>query len=959
VQVRFDRFQLDEANASLLRDNMPVALAPTPFAVLCALVRKPRSLLTKDALLDEVWGHQFVSESVLKTVISELRTVLGDDARHPRYIETVSRRGYRFVAATTRVSAAFSPSEAEIESRSLKASTFVGRAEAIARLRFAWKEACGGKRAIVWVAGEAGIGKTTLIENFLGGLGDAACARGQCVEQYGSGEPYLPVLDALADLCHRDSTVAPLLRAVAPAWLLQLPWLSGAEEREALRRELVGVGPDRMLREMGEFFDRYTVERPLLLVTEDLHWSDQATIQLINHVARRRTRARLMWIGSYRLAEIIANDHPLKALRNELRLHGLCEEVVLDAFSEQEVADYVAQRAPSVAADETFVRALHQRTDGLPLFVAYVMKEIAERAAEGGIGSASALLEKMAMPENLVAVIDHYVEKLGPEQRTLLSAAAVCGVEFRARTLAHALGGDAASVDKACGELAHDQLWLVGPRTADGGDAPNLPYSFRHALVRQVLYDRTGPLARAEMHARVGRALEAERAAGISVAPAELATHFERGRKPMIAMSYFAEAAKAAFDHLSPTECVALTERGLALMGQAPEGDERKTLEITLTTLHGLSDAHLRGVSSEETKAAFQHAYRLLGEIPQHPKRSLLLHGFGFVLCMRAEYEEALALARRAEELSTAEHDPLLLLSACTVHGEVHMLMGRPRAALEWVERGLAIIDALDTKGPAQRYLADPRVTLLGLLAMQELHLGLVLRARAHLEEAYKRARQLGQPMAQLVANWFYALFEIRLGNVEHVASLADEMHGLVDSFALAQGRAASRWFRAWADARKGAPREAHRRIREAYEDNTRLGMLAGGSETLGYAAEALLLAGDLDEARDEVDEALEIARGRGERVYLPQLLLIEGALAQALGQSGVAQSSVRRAVEEARTQEAPWLELTALTALCEREPVAAEDREALAALVDRLPEAAETTLVSRARALLKGAEQI
>jgi ATP/maltotriose-dependent transcriptional regulator MalT len=213
--------------------------------------------------------------------------------------------------------------------------------------------------------------------------------------------------------------------------------------------------------------------------------------------------------------------------------------------------------------------------------------------------------------------------------------------------------------------------------------------------------------------------------------------------------------------------------------------------------------------------------------------------------------------------------------------------------------------------------------------------------------------------MAQLVAIWFYALFEVRLGNVEHVAALADEMHGLVDSFGLAQGRAASVWFRAWADARKGAPREAHRRIREAYEHNTRLGMLAGGSETLGYAAEALLLAGDLDEARGEVEEALEIARARGERIYLPQLLLIAGAIARALGESGDAQASGRRAVEEARRQEAPWLELMALTALCEREPVAAEDREALAALVDRLPEAAETTLVSRARAVLKGAEQI
>ena len=98
IRLRFDEFELDEANAWLLRDGKAVALAPTPFNLLCALARQPGALLTKDALLDAVWGHQFVSESVLKTAISDLRTALGDNPREPRFIETVSRRGYRFIA---------------------------------------------------------------------------------------------------------------------------------------------------------------------------------------------------------------------------------------------------------------------------------------------------------------------------------------------------------------------------------------------------------------------------------------------------------------------------------------------------------------------------------------------------------------------------------------------------------------------------------------------------------------------------------------------------------------------------------------------------------------------------------------------------------------------------------------------------------------------------------------------
>jgi DNA-binding winged helix-turn-helix (wHTH) protein len=256
VRLRFEAFELDEANARLLRNGKVAPLAPKPFALLCALVRREGSLCTKQALLDSVWGHQFVSDSVLKTAISELRTVLGDDPRNHRFIETVSRRGYRFVAPVTPITGepAAAPSVEGVESPA--PPSFVGRASELKRLHRAWALACGGQRSLVWVVGEPGIGKTALIEHFVASLGDVACARGQCVEHYGAGEPYLPILEALAELCRSDSTVPDLLRAVAPAWLMQLPWLCSTEERDALRRELAGVGPERMLREMGEVLDR-------------------------------------------------------------------------------------------------------------------------------------------------------------------------------------------------------------------------------------------------------------------------------------------------------------------------------------------------------------------------------------------------------------------------------------------------------------------------------------------------------------------------------------------------------------------------------------------------------------------------------------------------------------------------------------------------------------------------------
>jgi DNA-binding winged helix-turn-helix (wHTH) protein/tetratricopeptide (TPR) repeat protein len=903
MRVRFAGFELDEANAILLREGKPVALPPTPFAVLCALVRQPASLVKKHALLDQVWGHQFVSDSVLKTAISDLRAVLDDDARRPRFIETVSRRGYRFIAATTAVGANVSPI-------SPRATPFIGRADALSRLRSAWDAACGGRRAVVWVAGEPGIGKTMLLEHFVAGLGDVTCARGQCVEHYGAGEPYLPVLEAIAELCRADSAVADLLRAVAPAWLLQLPWLSSVEERDALRRDLAGVGPDRMLREMGELLDRYTERRPLLLVTEDLHWSDRATVHLIDYIARRRGTARLMWLASFRLAEVVALDHPLNPLRRELRLHDLCEEIQLDPFSETEIAEYVAQRSSSLAADEAFVRGLLERTDGVPLFVASVLNDVVARSArDGGRAAPQATLASVAVPENLAAVIDHYIARLESEQRALLSAAAVCGVEFRASTVAAALEQDAMAVGQACEGLAREQLWLSAPRAEHGGNAPEQPYAFRHALFRQVLYERTAPSVRVQLHRKVGAALERERAAGTPVAAAELAMHFELGREPLTALRYYAEAAQAALARLAPAECMSLTERALALLEHTAEGRERVALEVALATLRGVSATHVAGVGAD-AKSAFQRAYARLAGVPEHPLRTLLLHGFGFVLSQRAEYAEALAVAERAEALCSTTKDPVLALAAFSVRGHAYMMQGRPVAARTWLERGLQLVG--DSR-PGGIFVADPQVVLLGLLGVQLLHLGELEAARVRLREAHRRARDVGQPFARMVAIWCDALCELRLGDVARVATLAEEMQALVEEFALAQGRAACQWFRGWADARRGEPREGYRRIREGYEANTRLGMLAGGSETLGYGAEALVLAGDWDAADAQLREALQFADAHGERVYLPQLHLIGAAIARARGDSAAARAAVGRAVAEARAQEAPWLEQLAL----------------------------------------------
>ena len=289
-------------------------LTPRVFAVLCELARTPRVLVTKNTLLDAVWGHRFVSDSALKSAISTLRAALGGrrettalyrDRITPR-IPLCRCRQHTFCVAPPPARAT-GPLSAEEN-----APPLIGRASELERLHNAWRRAAAGERQIVLIAGEAGVGKTTLIERFVSEVGGLHCAHGQCVDQHGAGEPYLAVLEALTALCRRDTSLADLIRTVAPTWLHQLPWLSSAAERASIATRALRRDPGSDVARSGRTARSVHGKRPLLLVTEDLHWSDRATVQLINYIARRRTGTRLLWLASFRPVELIAADHPLQ-----------------------------------------------------------------------------------------------------------------------------------------------------------------------------------------------------------------------------------------------------------------------------------------------------------------------------------------------------------------------------------------------------------------------------------------------------------------------------------------------------------------------------------------------------------------------------------------------------------------------------------------------------------------------
>jgi predicted ATPase/DNA-binding winged helix-turn-helix (wHTH) protein len=544
--LAFGPFRLDPRNARLTEGPRELELPPKAFAVLCHLAARPGELVTKDELLDAVWGRRFVSESVLKTAISTIRTVLGDDPRVPRYVETVSRRGYRFVAVLADVvSAVPAPPVAPAELPPVPGlaplageAALVGREDALARLDELLSAALAGTRQTVVVGGEAGIGKSALLRRLAARAHAAGAwvAIGQCIEQVGGGEPYLPVLDALADLSRGPAGApwAAALRQVAPTWLAQLPWLVPPGDEASLRHELAGAVQDRMLREFGALLDAVTPARPLVVLIEDLHWSDHATVNLLGYLARRRGPARVMLVASYRPIDAALNEHPMQALRQELRLHKLCIELSLDPFTEDEVDRYLHERLGEAvpAWHEALARQLHAHTEGLPLFVANLVDVLIDGGAfetdRGAMADPAALLAQLQVPDTLSGVIERQIARLPGELRALLEAAAVLGLEFVHPLLAALMEQEANVLRARCEGMARRAEWLRSAGLAtlpDGTLAAR--FAFRHALHRRVFYERVSPAQRLQMHLQAAGVLQALYGPQADHNAAEVALHLE------------------------------------------------------------------------------------------------------------------------------------------------------------------------------------------------------------------------------------------------------------------------------------------------------------------------------------------------------------------------------------------------------------------------------------------------
>lgn len=590
-----------------------LTLAPRAYDILQYLVDHAGRLITHDEFLDALWGNVHVQPEVLKTHILAIRTALEDDPERPRFIETRRGRGYRFIAPVRKHSA-----EATSLPDSSSHDAFVGRISQLKRLRNLFDEVCEGTSRIVFVTGEPGIGKTGLVNRFLDSLNEDSTvltALGYCVEGHGGVEPYYPVLDALTQLIHSEAgpMVAHTLMSVAPNWALRMSGSMPQQYRAELQPQLIGAASDRMLREICELLKTLSQQRPLVLVLENLHWSDYSTVDMLSALARRSSHTRLMIIGTYRPEDIEVARHPLGQLASDLGLRKLCHDIVLEPLAECAIAEYLGYGAPSRhqnGGTASFAQRMREYSGGNPLFMIAMLDHLVEKGIAGSTPNGWHLRIpppewKLEAPPSLNQILERRISGLAVAQQRALEGASVAGLVFSANTAALAAGMSMEDFEDICETLCRQESFIRRePAPTSGHRFPARLYRFRHELYRQSLYDRQGALRTASSHLRVAEALEAlfvlEERDGVA---AELAQHFAAAKNWERALDYLRIEIQAAKKRPGHRDALAVIDRALALVTNLPD-DIRATAEAGFlddrTSIFAATHP-TRGVSSSDS----------------------------------------------------------------------------------------------------------------------------------------------------------------------------------------------------------------------------------------------------------------------------------------------------------------------------------------------------------------------
>jgi predicted ATPase len=537
-----------------------------------------------------------------------------------------------------------------------------------------------------------------------------------------------------------------------------MPGLVSPAELARLQRRVRGTTQESMLWEMVEALNVLTVVRPLVLMLEDLHWSDSSTLDLITMLARRREPARLLLLGTYRPPDALQRDHPLQTVAHELHLHGQCEELSLRLLPDAAVADYLAARFPEACLPAGLARLVHQRTEGNPLFMLTVVEDWVRRGWFVQVDGRWTLRVGLAalavsVPEGLGQMLEQHLDRLSPLEQRVLEVGSVAVSTVSAAAMAAGLAQGVVQVEACCAGLARRQQWLeaCGEQVWPDGTVAG-GYRFAHTLSQEVAYTWLAAARRAQLHRRIGEREEAGYGPRGPERAAMLAVHFARGRDYHRALRYLQHAADNALRRCAYAEASTHLPHALTLLRMLPETPERAQRELDLLSALSPAVTAVKGHAAPEIERIATRAWELYQHLgARTPLVAMLPRVWGYHL-LRAEVR---AHEVAAQFLTLAQHhkDPALLLGAHYGLGVILYFLGACAPARTHLEQALACYDSQQhadprTTGSARNYGVGSRAYAADVLWL----LGYPDQAQRQSHEALTQAQALAHPFTLATA---------------------------------------------------------------------------------------------------------------------------------------------------------------------------------------------------------------
>jgi serine/threonine protein kinase/predicted ATPase len=808
----------------------------------------------------------------------------------------------------------------------------VGREQERAALRAGFESVVAGQGLLFCVTGEAGLGKTTLVEDFLDELITSgrphSLARGRCSERLAGAEAYLPFLEALDSLLGGDdgTAAARIMKLLAPTWYVRLaPLAADDPSLAAMQASAAGASQERLKRELGVFLQELARQRPLVLFLDDVHWADPSSADLLAYLGSKCIGVRLLLVLTYRPSDLLRTQHPFEATQLELQARGICHEIALPRLSRTDLDEYLRLAFFGHQFPEEFAAAIHAKTGGNALFMVHLLRDLRERKVvvqEQQRWVLAHALPKLLreLPESIRGMVQRKTNQLDEADQRLLKAASVQGQEFDSAVVARMLGQESVDLEERLEvlERVHGLVRLVGEQAFPDGTL-TLRYGFVHGLYQNALFASLQPTRKATWSAAAAQALLGYYGKQDKAVAGELALLFEAARDFPRAADYFLHAAENAVRISAHREAIVLAQRGLQLLQWLPATSERAERELPLQMILGLQLQVTQGFAAAEAKHAYMRARELCGQVRASPSLFPVLWGLFIYHKARSELARARELAAELYTLAQERCDPALTLQSHQAYAVTTFCLGEPAATCSHMERAESLYDPLRHQSHTFLFGQDVNVACKAFGAVALWLLGYPDQAAQKSQEAMALSQRLAQPSSQALALHFAAMLHQCCGESRAVLDCAERSMALAAEQGFSFWHAGATVLRGWALYECCSGAEGIAELHRGMEAWLATGSLTYQTYYLALLVEILVKDGQTEQGLKVLEDALALVERTSERFFQAELhrlqgeLVLSAATANGLGQ---AEACFQKALAVACQQEARSLELRTRSSL-------------------------------------------